>query len=104
MAIAVRSSAVGEGGEKTFAGQFTSILNVPVDQVVNAYKRVVAGRFSERALFYRLSAGLPEMESPMAVLCLGVVRASSAGNLYTRDPKDRKLDALWITATRGLRR
>jgi len=102
LAIAVRSSAVGEGGERTFAGQFTSYLNVPVDQVVDAYKRVVAGRFSERALFYRLSAGLPEVESPMAVLCLGVVRAQTAGILYTRDPKDRKLDALWITATRGL--
>jgi pyruvate,water dikinase len=102
MAVAVRSSAVGEGGEKTFAGQFTSYLNVPVDQVVDAYKRVVAGRFSERALFYRLSAGMPEVESPMAVLCLGVVRAQTAGILYTRDPRDRKLDALWITATRGL--
>jgi pyruvate,water dikinase len=102
MAIAVRSSAVGEGGERTFAGQFTSYLNVPVNQIVDAYKRVVAGRFSERALFYRLSAGLPEVESPMAVLCLGVIRAQTAGILYTRDPKDRKLDALWITATRGL--
>ncbi len=102
LAVAVRSSAVGEGGERTFAGQFTSYLNVPLDQVVEAYKRVVAGRFSERALFYRLSAGLPEVESPMAVLCLGVVRAQTAGILYTRDPKDRKLDALWITATRGL--
>ena len=38
----------------------------------------------------------------MAVLCLGVIRAQTAGILYTRDPKDRKLDALWITATRGL--
>ncbi len=101
LAIAVRSSAVGEGGEKTFAGQFISILNVPLEQVVNAYKRVIAGRFSERALFYRLSAGLPEIDSPMAVLCLGVVRATSAGIIYTRDPKDPKLDALWITATRG---
>jgi pyruvate,water dikinase len=101
-AIAVRSSAVGEGGERTFAGQFTSLLNVPADQLVDAYKRVVAGRFSERALFYRLSAGLPEVESPMAVLCLGVVRAQTSGILYTRDPKDPKLDALWITATLGL--
>ena len=100
--IAVRSSAVGEGGERTFAGQFTSFLNVPVDQVVDAYKQVVAGRFSERALFYRLSAGMPEVESPMAVLCLGMVRAQTSGILYTRDPKDRKRDSLWITATLGL--
>ena len=100
--LAVRSSAVGEGGEKTFAGQFLSLLNVPIEQMVDAYKRVVAGRFSERALFYRLSAGLPEVESPMAVLCLGVIRARAAGILYSRDPKDPKSDTLWITATRGL--
>ena len=60
--LAVRSSAVGEGGERTFAGQFLSLINVPQEQVVEAYRRVVAARFSERALFYRLSAGLSEID------------------------------------------
>ncbi len=100
--FAVRSSAVGEGGERTFAGQFLSLLNVPVGQMVDAYKRVIAGRFSERALFYRLSAGLAEVESPMAVLCLRLIRARASGITYTRDPKDPKSDSLWVTATRGL--
>ncbi len=100
--LAVRSSAVGEGGERTFAGQFLSLINVPPDQMANAYKQVVAGRFSERALFYRLSAGLPEVESPIAVLCLRVIRARSSGIMYTRDPNDPKHDVLWVTATRGL--
>lgn len=102
LGLAVRSSAVGEGGEHTFAGQFISLINVPQEQLLDAYKRVVAGRFSERALFYRLSTGLSEVESPLAVLFLPVIRARAAGILYTRDPKDPKKEVLWVTATRGL--
>jgi len=102
LGLAVRSSAVGEGGERTFAGQFMSLINVPRDQLLDAYKRVVAGRFSERALFYRASTGLSEVESPLAVLFLPVIRARAAGILYTRDPKDPKKEVLWVTATRGL--
>ena len=100
--MAVRSSAVGEGGERSFAGQFLSVLNGPPDGMVDAYREVVASRFGAKALFYRLSAGLPEVESPMAVLCLRVIPAQAAGILYTRDPKNPKSDALWITATCGL--
>jgi pyruvate, water dikinase len=100
--LAVRSSAVGEGGERTFAGQFLSLINVPSEQTVDAYKRVVAGRFSERALFYRLSAGLLEIETPIPVLCLRTVRARASGIMYTRDPSDSKSAVLWITARQGL--
>ncbi len=100
--LAVRSSAVGEGAKRSFAGQFLSLLNVPPDETVEAYREVVAGRFSEKALFYRLSAGLPEVESPMAVLCLRLIPAQASGIMYTRDPKNPKSEALWITATRGL--
>ena len=101
-ALAVRSSAVGEGGAKSFAGQFLSLLNIPADQAVDAYKRVIAGRFSERALFYRLSTGLLEVDSPMAALFLPVLPARAAGILYTRDPGDEKSKAAWVAATRGL--
>ncbi len=100
--MAVRSSAVGEGGERTFAGQFLSLLNVPPDQLVDAYKRVIAGRFSDHALFYRLSAGLLEVDSPMAVLFLPLIRARASGIMYTHDPGDAKNKSLWITATHGL--
>lgn len=100
--LAVRSSAIGEGGERTFAGQFLSVLNVPQDEIVNAYRAVVASRFSAKALFYRLSAGLPDVECPMAVLCLRVLRAQAAGVLYTRDPRNPKSEVLWITAAGGL--
>jgi pyruvate,water dikinase len=100
--LAVRSSAVGEGGEKTFAGQYLSLINVPKDQVVDAYKQVIAGRFSARALAYRLSTGLLEVDSPMAVLFLPVIRARASGIMYTRDPGDSRNKVLWVTSTQGL--
>jgi len=101
-ALAIRSSARGEGGAHSFAGQFLSLLNVPADRAVDAYRRVMAARFSERALFYRLSTGLREVDSPMAALFVTMLPARAAGIMYTRDPGDPKSRNLWITATRGL--
>jgi pyruvate,water dikinase len=101
-ALAVRSSARGEGNARSYAGQFLSLLNVPADQAVDAYRRVIAAKFSERALFYRLSAGLREVDTPMAALFLKMVPARAAGIMYTRDPANPKSKTLWITATRGL--
>jgi pyruvate, water dikinase len=101
-ALAVRSSALGEGGARSFAGQFLSLLNVPASQAAEAYRRVIAARFSERALFYRLSTGLREVDSPMAALFVTMLPARAAGIMYTRDPSDPKSKRLWITATRGL--
>jgi len=103
--LAVRSSAVGEGpegGARTCAGQFRSLINVPVSGVVDAYKKVVASRFGERAIAYRLSTGLLEVESAMAVLVLPVISAKASGIMYTRDPSNPRRKELWITATRGL--
>ncbi len=100
--LVVRSSAVGEGGERTYAGQYLSLLNVPREDVAAAYRQVIAARFSEQALSYRLSTGLLEVDSPMAVLILPLVRARAAGVLYTRDPANPHAGDVWITATRGL--
>lgn len=101
-ALAVRSSAQGEGGARSYAGQFLSLLNVPLDRVLDAYRQVIASRFSERALSYRLSTGLLDIDSPMAALFVIVLPARAAGIMYTRDPSDPGSKLLWITATRGL--
>jgi len=103
--MAVRSSAVGEGpegGARTCAGQFLSLINVPVSGVVDAYKKVIASRFGERAIAYRLATGLLEVESAMAVLVLPVIQARASGVMYTRDPSNPRSKELWITATGGL--
>jgi len=100
--VAVRSSAAGEDGELSFAGQFDTVLNVPERGVPEAWKKVVVSRFSPRAVFYRRAAGLAEVDTPMAVLVQRMVRARASGVLYTRRPDDPKGPALLITAGRGL--
>jgi pyruvate,water dikinase len=99
---AVRSSAVGEDGALSFAGQFDTELGVAEDELVEAYRRVVASRFSDRALMYRLVAGLSEASTPMAVLFLPMVSARAAGVAYTRDPTRGKEDRMLVSATSGL--
>lgn len=102
LGLAVRSSAMGEGGAHAFAGQFQSRINVPKEEAVDAYRRVVASRFSERALVYRLFWGLLERENSMAVLFLPTLDARAAGVMYTRDPRNPRSEDLWVTSTRGL--
>jgi pyruvate,water dikinase len=99
---AVRSSAVGEDGALTFAGQFESLLNIPPSGLTEAYQRVLAGRFNERAISYRLTAGIIEAATPMAVLFLPFVQARSAGVLYTQDPGRPGADRMLISSTWGL--
>ena len=99
---AVRSSAEGEDGRFSFAGQFESILNVPNYEAVHAYRRVIRSRFLPRAYLYRRELLLREIDTPMAVLFLAVVEARSAGVLYTRDPNDPDRDSMLIQSVWGL--
>ncbi len=94
--LAVRSSAVGEDGALSFAGQFESVLQVAPGETADAYRDVLASRFAERAVLYRLAGGFTEVETPMAVLVQPMVPARAAGVLYTRDP--RSPDASWMLA------
>jgi pyruvate,water dikinase len=84
--LALRSSARAEDGEISFAGQFVSVLDVPADAVLDAFKRVVAGKYSPRAVTYRILNGLADEDIPMAVLVMTMVDAGSAGVMYTCDP------------------
>lgn len=99
---AVRSSGVGEDGELSFAGQFDTRLGVPAEALADAYRMVIASRFSDRALAYLQGTGLAEVETPMAVLFLPMIEARSAGILYTRDPQDPGSDSMWLSSTLGL--
>ena len=99
---AVRSSAEGEDGRFSFAGQFESLLNVPGHEAVGAYRRVIQSRFNPRAYLYRRGLRMREIDTPMAVLFLGLVEAESAGVLYTRDPGDRDSDRMLIQSVWGL--
>jgi pyruvate,water dikinase len=99
---AARSSALGEDGRLSYAGQFESLLNVPVENLPDAYRTVLASRYSDRAMQYRIAAGSAEIDTPMAVLFMPMIQARQAGVLYTRDPEDRESDRMLINAVSGL--
>jgi pyruvate, water dikinase len=100
--IAMRSSAVGEDTEASFAGQYESVLNVSKESVLDAYKTVLASKYSAHAINYRLQYGLHEEETPMAVAGIVMVDAKSSGVMYSIDPSGGNSQALKISAIWGL--
>jgi pyruvate,water dikinase len=98
--FAVRSSGVDEDGERSFAGQFQSFLDVPAGEVASACLRVMASRFSERICRY-LDSGTPAEAAPMAVVVQPMVTAQASGVLYTRDPNNPAAEAMVLSAVPG---
>ncbi len=99
---AVRSSARSEDGTFSFAGQFDSLLNVKTCDLVQAYRSVLAGRFTDRAVRYRIHCGFCEVETPMAVLFVPMIEPVAAGVTYTRNPRLPGADEMLVSAVPGL--
>ena len=100
--VSLRSSALGEDGEISFAGQYVSVLNVPRTGILDAYKEVVAGLFSPRAIFYRTVHGIPDEDIPMGVACVAMVEASASGVACSSDPNRPEAPVLVINGAFGL--
>ncbi|MGE5346143.1 MAG: PEP/pyruvate-binding domain-containing protein [Acidithiobacillales bacterium] len=100
--VSLRSSAIGEDSHASFAGQYSSFLNVPLEQVLRRYKETVASKFGARALFYMHSKGFREVEIAMSVGCFQMVEARAAGVAYTVDPNDPDRDDMTVAAVWGL--
>ncbi len=102
--VAVRSSAINEDGDCSFAGQYKTILNVERSGIGAAYREILASKYSPESLFYRISQGLGDEETAMSVLVQVMVAAKSSGVLYTTGvtQKDKELDHMHLHLTRGL--
>lgn len=100
--ISVRSSAVGEDTEFSFAGQFRTLLNVDPAYLATHYKEVVAGKFTSRAIFYWKYQDFSINELPMAVGVLAMVPAKASGVMFSADPQAPGSDTMVITAVWGL--
>lgn len=100
--VSVRSSAIREDGEFSFAGQYSTFLNVNEDSILQKYKDVVASLFTPRAIFYYKTKGFSEEEMVMAVGVLKMIDAKAGGVMYTRDPNAPERDAVIINAVWGL--
>lgn len=99
--IALRSSAVREDTTTSFAGQYKTLINVKDEDIVTGYKAVIAGKYSEQALFYRISHGILDSETPMAVLVLEMIDAIASGVVYTRDTNMQFPDNLLVHSVWG---
>ena len=102
VSLAMRSSAIGEDTEATFAGQYSTVLNVGREHVLDAYKTVIASKYSPKAVSYRIQYGLDDRETPMCVAGITMVKARSSGVMYTNDITSSNVRVLRINALWGL--
>lgn len=97
----MRSSAVEEDSEASFAGQYVTRLNVTKPEILSAYKEVVASKYAARAILYRLRYGLDDGDTPMGVAGIAMVDSQASGVLYTVDPSRPESGLLKISAVLG---
>jgi pyruvate,water dikinase len=98
----VRSSAVGEDGEMTYAGLHDSFLNVSFRELLSSYKKVLAGMYNPTSLAYRISRQVPTTDMAMAVLYQKMVSSRVAGVAYTIDPNAPREQISMLGASWGL--
>ncbi len=100
--FAVRSSALGEDEISSFAGQYLSRLNIPLKEIPQAYKEVLASLYSPEAMEYRSKMDFRPHEIMMAVACQLMIPAKVSGVLYTYDPVRPENETMIVNAAWGL--
>ena len=100
--FAVRSSALGEDGAASFAGQYQSCLSISVQELPAAYQRVVASLYNPEAMEYRLHKDFRSGEVLMAVACQLMIPAKASGILYSYDPLHPENETMIIDSAWGL--
>ncbi len=100
--VALRSSAIGEDSELSYAGQYLSILNVPKAEICESYKNIIASLYTPRAISYRLNKGMRDEDISMSVACIEMVSSVASGVMYSRHPYNLVSDDVLINAVWGL--
>ncbi|MBW2000460.1 MAG: hypothetical protein JRJ29_21190, partial [Deltaproteobacteria bacterium] len=100
--FSVRSSAIGEDGDLSFAGIYDSFLNVEYGELLSMFKKVLASLYNQASLEYRMRMNLFPMEMAMPVLYQKMVRSRVSGVLYTLDPNAPEETECVISGSWGL--
>ena len=100
--VSLRSSAIGEDSELSFAGQYLTLLNIPREEIVASYKRILASLYTPRAISYRLAKGIRDEDIAMSVACLQMVDSAASGIAYSRHPFKLVDEGIIITAVWGM--
>ena len=100
--VAMRSSAIGEDGDLSFAGQYLTLLNISLDRVGEAYKSIIASLYSAHSISYRIAKGIKDEDLSMAVACIRMVDSVASGVMYTHHPYNILDDHILINAVWGL--
>jgi phosphohistidine swiveling domain-containing protein len=96
--FAVRSSGISEdGSERSFAGMYESVLNVPADELPAAIEQTLASAQTSRAAGYQ-----PGTQMRMAVIIQRMVAPAAAGVVLTADPINGDRLSSVVTAVRGI--
>jgi pyruvate,water dikinase len=102
--VAVRSSALAEDlSTASFAGQLQTYLWIEgADAVVEHVRRCWSGFFTPEALSYRYRQGIAAEDARMSVGVQRMVRARSAGVMFTLNPLNGDRSKIVIESTWGL--
>lgn len=100
--VSLRSSAIGEDSELSYAGQYLSVLNVPRSRLIRTYNYIVASLFTPRAIAYRFNMGIRDEDIAMSVACLQMVDSVCSGVMYSHHPFNLFQDNILISAVWGL--
>jgi pyruvate,water dikinase len=103
--FAVRSSAIGEDGERcSFAGQLESVLNVDgrAEALADAVRRCWRSAFGVRVLDYRRRHGALGDATRIAVIVQRLIPGDISGVLFTVDPITGVRDRMRVSACAGL--
>jgi rifampicin phosphotransferase len=107
--FAVRSSATAEDlAGASYAGQYETVLQVPLDELPQAVQQVMESTASTRVTAYRqahpraVPADSSGSTGGMAVLVQVMVAAKSAGVAFTANPLTGDREEVIISAVRGL--